>query len=57
MVPFIEQRIQDFRPRDLVLLADGYARLPLQSCELFALAGGQEGWKSITIGIHRDITI
>eukprot|EP00913_Durusdinium_trenchii_P001288 g1187.t1 len=37
MVPLIEERLQDFRPRELVHVADAYARLPVQSPELFAL--------------------
>ncbi|CAJ1413775.1 unnamed protein product [Effrenium voratum] len=37
MVPFIEDRVESFRPRELVHIADAYARLPVPSPELFSL--------------------
>lgn len=37
MVPLIADRVQEFRPRELVHIADAYARMPVQNPELFAL--------------------
>lgn len=37
LVPHVVDNIQDFRPRELVQVADAYARMPVQSPDLFAL--------------------
>eukprot|EP00747_Dinoflagellata_sp_TGD_P098978 gnl/TRDRNA2_/TRDRNA2_167608_c1_seq8.p1 gnl/TRDRNA2_/TRDRNA2_167608_c1~~gnl/TRDRNA2_/TRDRNA2_167608_c1_seq8.p1 ORF type:complete len:116 (+),score=24.96 gnl/TRDRNA2_/TRDRNA2_167608_c1_seq8:51-350(+) len=37
LVPLIAHRVEEFRPRELVQVADAYARLPVASPELFAL--------------------
>mmetsp|Transcript_47964 Transcript_47964/g.104352 ORF Transcript_47964/g.104352 Transcript_47964/m.104352 type:complete len:447 (+) Transcript_47964:57-1397(+) len=37
LVPHIVDRVEDFRPRDLARIISAYARLPVQSPELFAL--------------------
>eukprot|EP00931_Biecheleriopsis_adriatica_P076783 TRINITY_DN50459_c0_g1_i1.p1 TRINITY_DN50459_c0_g1~~TRINITY_DN50459_c0_g1_i1.p1 ORF type:complete len:517 (+),score=117.32 TRINITY_DN50459_c0_g1_i1:32-1582(+) len=37
MVPLITDRVEHFRPRELVHIADSYARMPVQSPELFGL--------------------
>ncbi|CAE8718015.1 unnamed protein product [Polarella glacialis] len=37
MVPLIADRVESFRPRELVHIVDAYARMPVQMPELFAL--------------------